>query len=146
MLSFTTSRFIDLSEQFDRGALLPGLGPEQMLAPTETGGFANTLVYKIQVNASARVCHRTFIEGAFSWDGPNSKQKPEFAVGMATGLAGHIKKGHCAYHCVFSGKSLRNSKEISKPIDTIFRGQTTYSKGEDGLEVIRFVAFSIDSP
>ena len=128
MITGVEERFIELSTAFDRTqeGLLPGKGPEQKLAPTETGGFPNTLVYKMKVDAPPWVCHEMFCEGVFG-EGQSQKHvnKAKFEVGQVRRLAGDIWKGDVAYHWVIAAKSLLDSKEINKPLDTVLRGQTT---------------------
>ena len=147
MLFCVEERFIDLSTGFDRKArrLLPGLGPEQKLARTETGGFPNTLIYKIEVDAPPRLCHEMFCKGVFAREDVN---RPGFAVGQVRRLAGDTRTGDLAYHWVISADSLRASKEVNHSLDTVLRGQTTITKNwkESGRETIRFSAFSIDCP
>ena len=69
-------------------------------------------------------------------------------------MAGEPRRGDLAYHWVINAKSLRDSKEVRNPLDTILRGQTTTTtttsgdknSNEKAKEIIRFTAFSIDSP
>ena len=69
-------------------------------------------------------------------------------------MAGEPRRGDLAYHWVINAKSLRDSKEVRNPLDTVLRGQTTTTtttsgdknSNEKAKEIIRFTAFSIDTP
>jgi hypothetical protein len=148
MLSAVQQRFVDLSNKFDNGdsALSAGFGPEQKLAPTESGGFPHTLVYKMKVNAPVGVCFGVFLRGVFPDALVTDTQREEFAVGQVRRLAGDFSDGDFAYHWVIAAKSLRDSKEVKNPLDTVLRGRTTRTTNDRGKKSILFVAFSIESP